>query len=78
MKIGTIDGTFTQQKPLAQSGRSTRSTLYIFNTLRVSTKEPIREQKTELECINDFEGLNCLHFDHMLWYAVTLNPILKT
>ena len=33
----------THQKHLTQSGRSTRSAVDIFNTLRVFTKEPIRE-----------------------------------
>ena len=36
----------------AQSGRSTRSAVDIFNTLRVFTKEPIREQEIKLECMN--------------------------
>ena len=40
------------QKHLAQSGRSTRSAVDIFNTLRVFTKEPIREQEIKLECMN--------------------------
>ena len=43
-KNGSVDVTFTQ-KHLAQSGRSTRSAVDIFNTLRVFTKEPIREQE---------------------------------
>ena len=42
----------THQKHLAQSGRSTRSAVDIFNTLRVFTKEPIREQEIKLECMN--------------------------
>ena len=36
----------------AQSWRSTRSAVDIFNTLRVFSKEPIREQEIELECMN--------------------------
>ena len=55
-KNGSVDVTFTraitQQKHLSQSGRSTRSAVDIFNTLRVFTKEPIREQETKLECMN--------------------------
>ena len=41
----------THQKHLAQSGRSTRSAVDIFNTLRLFTKEPIREQEIKLECM---------------------------
>ena len=44
----------THQKHHAQSGRSTRSAVDIFNTLRVFTKEPIREQEIKLECMNEF------------------------
>ena len=55
-KNGSVDVTFTRaithQKHLAQSGRSTRSAVDIFNTLRVFTKEPIREQEIKLECMN--------------------------
>ena len=40
----------THQKHLTQSGRSTRSTRDIFNTLRISTNEPIREQEIKVEC----------------------------
>ena len=36
----------------AQSGCSPRSAVEIFNTLRVFTKEPIREQEIKLECMN--------------------------
>ena len=43
--------TITHQKHLAQSGRNTRNALYIFNTLRVFTKEPIRKQEIKLECM---------------------------
>ena len=42
----------THQKHLAQSERSTRSAADIFNTLRVFTKEPIREQEIKLEFMN--------------------------
>ena len=48
----------THQKHLAQSGRSTRSVVDIFNTLRFQyvltkdSKEPIREQDIKLECMN--------------------------
>ena len=48
-KNGSVDVTFTcaitHQKHLAQSGRSTQSAVDIFSTLRVFTKEPIREQE---------------------------------
>ena len=43
----------THQKHLAQSGRSTQSTVDIFNTLRVFTREPIREQERKLECMKN-------------------------
>ena len=36
----------------AQFGRSTWNAVDIFNTLRVFTKEPIREQEIKLECMN--------------------------
>ena len=53
---GSVDVTFAReishQKHLAQSGRSTRSAVGIFNTLRVFTKEPIKEQEIKLECMN--------------------------
>ena len=56
LKNGSVDVTFereiTHQKHLGQSGRSTRSAVDIFNTLRVFTKEPIREQEMKLECMN--------------------------
>ena len=42
----------THQKHLAQSGRSTLSAVDIFNTLRVFTKEPIKEQEIKWECMN--------------------------
>ena len=50
-KNGSVEVTITrraitQQKDLSQYGRTTRSALYIFNTLRVYTKDPIREQET--------------------------------
>ena len=48
----TFKCAITHQKHLAQSGRSTRSAVDTFNTLRVFTKEPIREQKIKLECMN--------------------------
>ena len=44
--------TTTHQKHLTQSGCSTQSAVDIFNTLRVFTKEPIREQEIKLECMN--------------------------
>ena len=54
--VNNFDVTFTcaitHQKHLAQSGRSTWSAVDIFNTLRVFTKEPIREQEIKLECMN--------------------------
>ena len=50
----------THQKHL-RSGRSTRSAVDIFNTLRVFTKEPIREQEIKLECLN-------LH-QNIIWFV---------
>ena len=50
-------------KQLAQSGRSTRSAVDIFNTLRLFTKEPTREQEIKLECMNDCQkswDLKCI------------------
>ena len=48
-KKWSVDVTYaraiTHQKHLAQSWRSTRSAVDIFNTLRVFTKEPIRDKK---------------------------------
>ena len=48
-KNGSLSVTFaraiTHQKHLAQSGRSMQSAVDIFNTLRLFTKEPIREQE---------------------------------
>ena len=41
----TFTCAITHQKHLAQSGRSTRSTVDFFNTLRVFTREPIKEQE---------------------------------
>ena len=46
----------------AQSGRSTRSAVDIFNTLRVFTKEPIREQEIKLECMNSYQWLSSFSF----------------
>ena len=47
-KNGSVDMTFARaikhQKHLAQSGRCTPSAVDIFNTLRVFTEEPFREQ----------------------------------
>ena len=55
-KNGSVDvmltRAITHQKHLAKSGRSTWSAVDIFNTLRLFTKEPIREQEIKLECIN--------------------------
>ena len=48
-----ITPAITHQKHLAQSGRSTWSAMDIFNTLRVFTKQSIREQEIKLECMND-------------------------
>ena len=42
----------------AQSGLSTRSAVDIFNTLRVFTKEPIREEEIKLECMNMCQYIN--------------------
>ena len=60
-KNGSIDVTFTRgityQKHLAQSGRSTRSAVDIFNTLIcVFSKEPIRVWEIELACMNLNQG----------------------
>ena len=41
----------------AVSGRGTRSAVDIFNTLRIFTKEPIREQEIKLECMNNVQYL---------------------
>ena len=61
-KNGSVDVTFagaiTHQKYLAQSGRSTRSAVDIFNTLRVFTKEPTREQEIKLKCMNYHQHSN--------------------
>ena len=56
-KNGSVDVKFsraiTHQKDLAQSGRSTRNAVDIFNTLRVfANKEQIWEQEIKLECMN--------------------------
>ena len=55
-KYASVDVTFvrasTQQMHHAQSGRSKRSALDIFNTLRVFAHEPIREQEFKKECRN--------------------------
>ena len=42
----------THQKHLAQSGRSTRSAVDIFNALCLFNKDPIRGQEIKLECVN--------------------------
>ena len=52
----TFTRAITHQKHLAQSGRSTRSAVDIFNTLRVFTKEPIREHEIKLECMNSYSS----------------------
>ena len=59
----TFARAITHQKHLAQSGRSTRSAVDIFNTLRVFTKEPIREQEIKLECMNHYQkpGVSLSH-----------------
>ena len=46
-------GRSRNQKHLTQSERSTRSTVDVFNTLHVFTREPIREQEIKLECMNE-------------------------
>ena len=52
----------THQNQFAQSGRSTRSAVDIFNTLCVFTEEPIREQEIKLECmkkvVTNFSGIS--------------------
>ena len=73
----SVDVTFTcaitHQKHLAQSGRSTRSAVDIFNTLRVFTKKPIRQQEIKLVCMNkeqsstcgmNFKWINASNFHH--------------
>ena len=64
-KSGSVDVTFTHaimhQKHLAQSGRSTRSAVDIFNSLHVFPKEPIRKQEIELECMNSVQNTAMLH-----------------
>ena len=56
------------QKHLPQSGRSTRSAVDIFNTLRVFTKEPIRGQEIKLECINGIQDMDCcLTYTGKMW-----------
>ena len=47
-----------QQKHLAQSGCSTLSALFIFNTLCVFTEKPIREQEIKLECMYSTQRLH--------------------
>ena len=55
-KNGSVNVVITrailQQKHLAQSGCSRWSALYIFNSLHIFTKEPIREQEIKLVCMN--------------------------
>ena len=69
-KNGSVDVTFmraiTHQKHLAQSGHSTRSAVDIFNTLRVFTKEPIREQEIKLECMNSFNPCDSSYFQTVM------------
>ena len=58
----------THQKHLAQSGRSTRSAVDIFNILRVFTKEPIREQEIKLEYVNYNHLIGCgVSHDDRMW-----------
>ena len=63
-KNGSVDVTLTcvitHQKHLVQSGRSTWSAVDNFNTLRIFTKEPIREQDAKLECMNQFQWFEIL------------------
>ena len=61
-KNGSVDVTITRQKLLAQSGRSTQSALDNFNTLRVFTKEPIREQENKWECMNKSKSIQFNYF----------------
>ena len=56
----------------AQSLRSTRSAVDIFNTLRVFTKEPIREQEIKLECMNYYQLTSCSNHNFR-----TFNQILN-
>ena len=55
-KNGSVNVTFmhviTHQKHLAPSGRSARKAVDIFDTLRLFTEEPIREQEIKLEYMN--------------------------
>ena len=66
-KNGSVDVTITSaimhQKHLAQSGRSMRSAVDIFNTLRIFTKEPIREQEIKLQCMNTHLYCSLLYID---------------
>ena len=64
----TFTRAITHQKYLAQSGRSTRSPVDIFNTLRVLTYEPIREQEITLECMNTEPSLL-----QQIWCPIVLN-----
>ena len=56
----------------AQSSLCTRSAVDIFNTLRVFTKEPIREQEIKLECMNQEQWIKqSLNKDlHRSWQVV--------
>ena len=73
-KYGSVGVTFTcaitHQKHLPQSGRSTRSAVDIFNTLRLFTTEPIREQEIKLECMNVYQF--CVIHDVCLYSASQL------
>ena len=73
-KNGSVDVTFTRaithQKHLAQSGRSTQSAGDIFNTLRIFTKEPIREQEIKLECVNPDQNIVCFSVTGASWAFV--------
>ena len=51
--ISRCDVHARDRAPKAQSGCNTRSAVDIFNTLRVFTKEPIKEQEIKLECMNE-------------------------
>ena len=73
----TFTHAIMHQKHLAQSEHSTWSAVDIFNSLGGFTKEPIREQEIELECMNHSHHsliiitllrLKLLHIAYMLYF----------
>ena len=77
-KNGSVDVTFTRavkhQKHLAQFVCSMRSAVDIFNTLRVFTKEPIREQEIKLEWVHAMAS----HSESINWKYVSIENVLYT